>query len=59
MSNDEISGQESSGSARQPAAPNEPAGITTEKTLKGTRWKRIQLADCVSVQNSSQAKRHR
>ena len=46
MKNDATSGQESSGTDRQPAHRNELAAAADEKTLKRARWEHLRLAAC-------------
>ena len=46
MSNDETSGQETSGNDRQQAHRNELAAAVDEKTLKRARWEHLRLAAC-------------
>ena len=51
MSNDETSGQETSGNDRQPAHRNELAGAADEKTRKRSRWEHLRLAACPSARH--------
>ena len=46
MKNDETSGQETSGTDRQPAHRNELAGMADEKTRKRSRGEHLRLAAC-------------
>ena len=46
MSKNETSGQESSGTDRQPAHRNELAAVADEQTLKRARWEPLRLAAC-------------
>ena len=51
MSNDATSGQESSGTDRQPAHRNELAAAADEQMLKRARWEHLRLAACAGARH--------